>query len=133
MSLSPWQIIGSWRLAKLRLDQAKKIEMEWRVLTAHDFFPDPVIGANNNDDYQLKLTLTESVTLEKDTEKLFAALRETAKLYPEDMPTLKLLLDTKYSLNRKAFDALSEQAKLALAAVVTIKQGAPALKLKGEE
>lgn len=127
------EILHNWRISKLRLDACKKSEMEWRVAACATFFPDPIIGTNTYQDGSLKLVLTETITLEKDAEKLYAGIRAVAVAKPDELLVLNHLLYMKPALAKPAFEQLSAEAQKLLAPVITIKQSAPALKFSGDK
>lgn len=128
MQMSRAQLLHHFVLAKLRLTQAKKIELRWRMLVALRLFPNPFIGANV--DGEVTLTVRENYKLDQDMARINTTLDRIAHECPSD--AISNLLSYTKTVKKEAYDALSPKAKQILSDVLTITPGLPTVKIKGQ-
>lgn len=126
------EIIHNWRIAKQRLDRAKKDEMRWRMLIAMQLFPEVELGTNWYKD-EVKLIAKENYTLDKDRDKVSAVWSKVLAECPDDAANLAILIDWSMSLNKAVYEAMSEKAQSIFAAVLTIKEATPAVSLGSDK
>jgi hypothetical protein len=125
------ELIHNWRLAKLRLDRAKKDEMRWRTLIAIQLFPNVEIGTNWYKD-EVKLVAKENYTLHKSEEFIKSTLQSMWQEFEDERQVIEELVQWKPSFKEPVYRNLTDEAKNVFAAVLTIKEAAPAVSLKGE-
>ena len=126
------ELIVNWRLAKLRLAQAKRDELSWRNLIAKQLFPHAELGTNWYGD-EAKLVAKENFTLDRNEELVAETLAEVFAKYTDEQRTISCVVEYRPSFKEPAYRLLSDAAKQAFASVLTIKPGLPTVSLKGEK
>lgn len=126
MPISRAQLLFNFKLAQLKLEQAKKDELRWRILVAQTF-DTVVIGTNTSDDGLVKMIARVNVTLDKDKSKITATMCKFAKEFANELNENLITWD--YKLSVPEYNNLSEAAKIALADIITITPGTPSVTL----
>lgn len=128
---SSQELIHNWKLAKAKLDAAKKAEMRWRILIATQLFPDVELGTNLYNDGELKLVCRENYTISKNIDDVLELYQQAVTKFPHEATNINVMLQWIVTLDKAGYEALSEAAKLHFAPVVTIKAATPTLTAKG--
>lgn len=121
------QLIHNLQLAQQRLKTAKAIELRWRMLVALELFPDPKIGTNTNG--TVKMVAKENISVVDDKELIGEMFNALYRFKPDDYTKL---LNWKATLNKAEYDGLSDDAKLIVSSILTIKPGLPTVSVGNE-
>jgi hypothetical protein len=120
------QLLFNFRLAQIRLDAAKAIEMRWRMLVTATF--DNVrIGANVSDDGAVKMIARVGVKLDDNRDKVSAAMSKIASEFPDI--NFNDIVDWKYTISQTGFLALPDEVQTYLSDIVTITPGTPTVSI----
>jgi hypothetical protein len=125
-------LLAKWESAKEILAEAKAVEMELREIVSKTFFPKPEEGTQYIDlenGYRLKLAHKLNYNLDKDNDKINAALDKVAACGNEGQFIAERLINWKPSLSISEYREISGPIKDAVDAVLTISPGAPTLEI----
>ena len=134
VELTPEQVtaIQEWNASKTGLDAAKTSELANRLIVIEKvpFSPDKEEGGQTlklNAGWKLALDRPMNYSVDKDVAKVNAAIKQLWELNPAAVVDL---IRWEAVLSVGAFKKLTDEEKLILASIITMKPGTPSLDLK---
>lgn len=122
------ELLHNLALAQLKLANAKIEEMRWRMLVATTLFKDVNIGTNWTPEGDCKLVAKINISFSKDKELINRTLSEAGRKFPA--APLTAVFDWQYTFNESEYHALPNEAKIAVAPLLTIKPATPTVEVK---
>lgn len=126
--VSRQELLHNLALAQLKLANAKVEEMRWRMLVATTLFKDVNIGTNWTPAGDCKLVAKVNVSFSKDKELINRTVSEASKRFPDNV--WSAVFDWQYTFNESEYHALPNEAKIAVAPLLTIKPATPTVEVK---
>ena len=123
-----WNLVGEWRAAKIKLEEAKEAELHYRLLLGQATFAEPKEGSNvhffGDNKKAAKLTLKQPINRKVDEAAIahcLTSLRETIGAGAD------AVIRWKPELAITNYKALTDAQQLILAPAVTATPGTPQL------
>lgn len=124
------ELLHNLALAQLRLAKAKAEEIRWRMLVALKLFPNPVIGTNWTAEKDCKMVAKVNISFNKDKTLVTETMTKAVQAFPSEAASIGNAVDWEYVFKEVEYNALSDEAKKALAPLLTIKPATPTIEVK---